>query len=101
NSKRKINELTQGLALGKLTVECYQQALGQSRQYEKRLQHIHREHESWVRLLEEIRREEDRLDDNQFEVDRLRGESIVLVGKAIKLQQEIDHIKQRSEEHTS
>ncbi|MEK4252037.1 TIGR02680 family protein [Paenibacillus sp. FSL W7-1287] len=97
NSKRKINELTQGLALGKLTVECYQQALGQSRQYEKRLQHIHREHESWVRLLEEIRREEDRLDEHQFEVDRLRGEWNVLDGKAMKLQQEIDHIKQQQQ----
>jgi len=97
SSKRKLNELTEGLTLGKLTIEGYQKALEYNRQYVNRLQDIHREHESWVRLLEDVRREQERLVELQSEIDELRGEWNVLEAKAAKLKQEIDHIKHQQQ----
>src|SRR5690606_894773 len=82
SSKKKLSEWTEGIALGKLTVDSYLKASGYNRQYVNRLQDIHREHESWVRLLEEVRREEERLEELQAGIDELRGEWNVLDSKA-------------------
>lgn len=95
-SKRKLYELTHGLTL-ELKTELYQQALEKSRQYEKRLHDIHREHEHWVRLLENQQREREYLKDLESEIDELRGELAVLKDKAVALGQQIQDIIQQQE----
>nr|WP_279591727.1 TIGR02680 family protein [Paenibacillus sp. F411] len=90
-SKRKLYDLTHGLSLDSKT-ESYQHALDQSRRYEKRLNGIHLEHEHWVRLLEDQRREREQLQDLEAETDELRGELAVLKDKAVKLEQQIQDI---------
>ncbi|MFD0961680.1 TIGR02680 family protein [Paenibacillus chungangensis] len=92
--KRKLYELTQGIEL-ELSADAYQQAQAQSRQYEKQLHHIHREHESWIRLLEDQRREQERLRDLQAEIDEERGELAVLEDRVVKLEQHIEDIQQQ------
>ncbi|WP_106768837.1 TIGR02680 family protein [Paenibacillus faecalis] len=95
-SKRKLYELTHGLAL-ELKTDLYQHALEKSRQYEKRLNEIHREHDHWIRLLEDQRREREHLKELEFETDELRGELAVLKDKAVTLEQQIQDIIQQQQ----
>ncbi len=95
-SKRKLYELTQGLAL-EARAETYQHALVMSRQYEKQLNHIHRAHELWVRLLEDLRRTHEYLRELQAETDELKGELAVLKDTATTLEQHIQDIRQQQQ----
>lgn len=95
-SKRRLNLLAQGLGLQWQT-DALQEAVTMSRQYEKRLNEIHREHAWWMKLLEDERRERDLLKELREETDEMRGELAVLEDKLAKLNQEIIHIQQQQQ----
>lgn len=95
-SKRRLHGLTQGLSL-EWKFESYQQALSMSRQYEKRLNQIEREHEQWLRLLQDFKRARDQLSELQEETDELKGELAVLEDKQTNLTQQIQHIREQQQ----
>ncbi|GLB61454.1 TIGR02680 family protein [Cytobacillus sp. NCCP-133] len=71
--KTELFHLTEGITLP-LSAESYQTALSNSRQYEKALDSIHREHEALIRIIQDIAREKENLQEVQEDLDKYRGE---------------------------
>lgn len=95
-SRRKLMDLTRGIRL-ELRADAYSHALAMVRQYEKRLHQIQREHDFWVRLMEDEKREREQLIELQDEIDELRGELASYQDKATKLEQQIEDIRKQQE----
>lgn len=92
--KARLFHATDGLLL-KLTVESYQNALSLSRQYEKSLDQIHREHERFIRLTHDHEREQKFVREVQEELDEYRGELNMLEDKLSREEQGIFHIQEQ------
>ena len=75
--KREVHEKTTGLGLD-ATTAAYKDALGQLRKYDKRLNELQRMHMEFIHTIENVKKEQERLEDVIGDIDVQKGELNVL-----------------------
>jgi uncharacterized protein (TIGR02680 family) len=92
--KVRIFHDTEGLLI-KHDAEIFLNALAMSRQYEKRIDEIHREHEGYIHLDNDHKKEQERILDLHVELDENRGEMNGLENKLSAIVQGIMQIEEQ------
>lgn len=95
-SKRKLYDMTNGIGL-ELKVDVYKLALSEMRQYEKKLNQIHRNYERWLGLLETQSMERKRLSELEEEIDELRGNLNIDEDKKARREQEVQDMERQQQ----
>lgn len=90
--KAVLFHLTEELALPQ-TGEAYTNAVAMARNYEKTLNEIHRNHDTFVRTIADLGTKKEQLQDLEGEIDEYRGELNVKVDQQEKIEKDIFHIE--------